>query len=96
MNSPSPDWTAVRAQLPILCQVPDNGHPLFYLDSASRPRQPQVVCDALKRYDEPGNANVHRGHFEPSAQATARASLYFYDTAEEIDRPGDIFTDTRR
>ena len=27
---------------------------------------------------------------------TARASLYFYNTEEEIDRLGEILTDTRR
>lgn len=70
--SPSsvPDWSAVRAQFPILRQVQSNGAPLLYFDSAASSQKPQPVIDALVRYYTHDNANVHRGLYELSARAT--------------------------
>ncbi len=70
MTSHIPDWRAVRAQFPILSQVQANGQPLLYFDSASSSQKPQAVIDALSRYYEHDNANVHRGLYELSARAT--------------------------
>jgi cysteine desulfurase/selenocysteine lyase len=70
MTSPSPDWSAVRAQFPILRQVQENGHPLLYFDSAASSQKPQAVIDALTHFYERDNANVHRGLYELSARAT--------------------------
>ena len=72
MTSPTPDWHAVRAQFPILSQVQANGQPLLYFDSAASSQKPQAVIDALSRYYEHDNANVHRGLYELSARATDR------------------------
>ncbi len=57
-----------------------SGHPLVYLDSAATSQKPQVVLDALAKYYERDNANVHRGIHELSRRATiayeeARAKL---------------------
>ena len=89
MTSPTPDWRAVRAQFPILSQVQANGEPLLYFDSASSSQKPQAVIDALSRYYEHDNANVHRGLYELSARATdmyeaaRRRVARFIDAEEE-------------
>lgn len=51
---------AIREQFPILHQE-INGHPLVYLDNAATSHKPRVVLDAIKRYYEWENSNVHRG-----------------------------------
>ncbi|HKB92093.1 MAG TPA: cysteine desulfurase [Opitutaceae bacterium] len=80
-----------RGDFPILHQTV-RGKPLVYLDSAATSQKPQVVIDALVRYYQHDNANVHRGLHELSTRATqayegARGRVaQFLDasTAEEI------------
>ena len=86
--SSTPDWSAVRAQFPILSQVQSNGQPLIYLDNAASSQKPQAVIDALVRYYTHDNANVHRGLYELSARATdqyerARGRVAQFIGAEE-------------
>ena len=64
------DWAALRADFPILDQKV-NGHPLIYFDNAATSQKPRAVIDALSRYYERDNANVHRGIHELSNRATA-------------------------
>jgi cysteine desulfurase/selenocysteine lyase len=53
----------VRADFPILQQTV-HGKPLVYLDNAATSQKPRVVIDAIVRYYEGTNANIHRGvHF---------------------------------
>jgi cysteine desulfurase/selenocysteine lyase len=53
----------VRRDFPILAQRV-RGKDLVYLDNAATSQKPQVVIDAISRYYEQGNANIHRGvHF---------------------------------
>ncbi len=53
----------VRRDFPILHQQV-HGHPLVYLDNAATSQKPRAVIDAISRYYESGNANIHRGvHF---------------------------------
>jgi len=59
----------IRADFPILRQSM-NGRPLVYLDSAATSQKPQIVIDALVRYYEQYNANVHRGIYRIAEQAT--------------------------
>ncbi|MFC5647677.1 cysteine desulfurase [Paenibacillus solisilvae] len=47
-----------------------NGHPLTYLDSAASSQKPIQVIEAIKRYYERDNANVHRGVHTLSSRAT--------------------------
>ena len=47
------------------------GRPLVYLDSAATTQKPRVVLDALARYYTHGNANIHRGVYVLSEEATA-------------------------
>ena len=60
---------AIREQFPILHQE-INGHPLVYLDSAATSQKPRSVIDAVNRYYELDNANVHRGVHTLGSRAT--------------------------
>lgn len=54
------DVHQVRTQFPILTQKV-NGKPLVYFDNGATSQKPQVVIDAIARYYEEINANIHRG-----------------------------------
>src|SRR6058998_3396185 len=64
------DWEALRSDFPVLHQKV-HGHPLIYFDNAATSQKPRAVLDALRRYYERDNANVHRGIHELSNRATA-------------------------
>jgi len=64
------DVERVRADFPILFQ-PVHGKPLIYLDSAASSQKPAAVIDALDAYYRTSNANIHRGVYWLSEQATA-------------------------
>ena len=66
----APEWAKVRDDFPILAQSV-RGHPLIYFDNAATSQKPRVVIDALRRFYETDNANVHRGLHELSSRATA-------------------------
>jgi cysteine desulfurase/selenocysteine lyase len=66
----TPDWSALRADFPILDQQV-HGQPLLYFDNAATTQKPRAMLDALRRYYERDNANVHRGIHELSNRATA-------------------------
>ncbi len=59
----------VRKDFPLLEQLV-NGYPLAYLDTAATSQKPGVVIDALDDYYRRYNANVHRGVYQLSEQAT--------------------------
>ncbi|WP_028594202.1 cysteine desulfurase [Paenibacillus assamensis] len=59
----------LREQFPILHQNV-NGHPLVYLDSAASSQKPRSVIDAVRKYYEWDNANVHRGVHTLGSRAT--------------------------
>jgi cysteine desulfurase/selenocysteine lyase len=63
------DVSARRAEFPALDQLV-HGHPLVYLDNAATTQKPRSVIDALVRYYEHDNANVHRGVHTLSERAT--------------------------
>src|SRR5438094_6593126 len=63
------DWESLRADFPILHQKV-HGHALIYFDNAATSQKPRVVIDALRRYYEHENANVHRGLHMLSSRAT--------------------------
>jgi cysteine desulfurase/selenocysteine lyase len=80
------DVEAIRADFPIL-QRCVNGHPLVYLDNAATSQKPRQVIDALVRYYEFTNANVHRGLHTLAEEATeayesARAKVARFIGAE--------------
>jgi len=59
----------IRNDFPILSST-NRGEPLIYLDSAATTQKPQHVIDAVSAFYETKNANVHRGIYELSEQAT--------------------------
>ncbi|MCL6499004.1 MAG: phage major capsid protein [Firmicutes bacterium] len=59
----------VRADFPLLQRSVD-GKPLVYLDSAATSQKPRAVLEALQRYYEEYNANVHRGLYRIAERAT--------------------------
>ena len=67
--SPVLDVAAIRADFPALDQL-IHGRPLVYLDNAATTQKPRAVLDAMRRYYEQDNANVHRGVHTLSERAT--------------------------
>jgi cysteine desulfurase/selenocysteine lyase len=59
----------VRADFPILSRERD-GVPIVYLDSAATSQKPSAVIEAIDSYYRRSNANVHRGVYELSQEAT--------------------------
>jgi cysteine desulfurase/selenocysteine lyase len=85
------DITAIRSQFPAL-QQQVNGKPLAYLDNAATTQKPQRVIDAISRYYEHDNANIHRGVHALSLRATATYENARSDIASFLgaDRPEEI------
>jgi cysteine desulfurase / selenocysteine lyase len=63
------DPIALKAEFPILHQN-INDHPLVYLDNGATTQKPRSVIEAVKRYYEWDNANVHRGVHTLGSRAT--------------------------
>ena len=63
------DIQKIRADFPILSQK-INGKPLVYFDNAATSQKPQVVIDAISKYYQKINANIHRGVHTLSQLAT--------------------------
>jgi cysteine desulfurase/selenocysteine lyase len=59
----------IRADFPILGQTV-HGKPLTFLDSAASAQKPQAVIDAISNLYETGYANIHRGIYKLSQDAT--------------------------
>ena len=59
----------VRRDFPLL-ERDMNGKPLVFLDSAASSQKPRVVIDAIQKYYEEQHANVHRGVYSLSQEAT--------------------------
>jgi cysteine desulfurase/selenocysteine lyase len=81
----------IRQDFPVLRQKV-YGKPLVYLDNAATTQKPQCVIDALSRYYSSENANIHRGIYYLSEQAThayenvrAKVQRFIHaEAAEEI------------
>ena len=85
------DVEKVRADFPILRQHA-YGRPLVYLDNAATSQKPKAVMDAIVRYYEQDNANIHRGVHYLSVRATeefeaARRTVQLFLNAA---RPSEI------
>ena len=89
------DIERVRADFPILDQKV-HGHDLVYFDNAATSQKPRVVIDALTRYYEHDNANVHRGIHELSNRASAAYEASRARTAKFLNaRSADEIVFTR-
>ena len=65
-----PDLNHLRKEFPLLRRRVD-GKPLVYLDSAATSQKPAAVLDAIRRFYETSNANVHRSIHTVGEEATA-------------------------
>ncbi|MBK7949524.1 MAG: cysteine desulfurase [Deltaproteobacteria bacterium] len=65
------DVASIRKDFPIL-GTRMRGKPLCYLDSAASAQKPQVVIDAISDFYSRHYANIHRGVYQLSADATRR------------------------
>lgn len=64
------DVERVRRDFPILHTTNSIGKPLVYLDNGATTQKPRAVIDRITRYYERENANIHRGVYELSQNAT--------------------------
>ncbi|MFN3446582.1 MAG: SufS family cysteine desulfurase [Bacteroidia bacterium] len=80
----------IRAQFPILHQEV-NGKPLVYFDNAATTQKPKQVIDALQRYYELDNANIHRAAHTLASrstdyfEATRKTIQQFINAKEEVE-----------
>jgi cysteine desulfurase/selenocysteine lyase len=72
---------SIRTQFPILHQQV-NGKPLVYFDNAATTQKPLRVINALKKYYEADNANIHRA----AHTLAARSTEYFEHTRKTIQQ----------
>ena len=94
------DVERVRRDFPILDREV-RGRPLVYLDNAATTQKPRPVLEALARYYASENANIHRGVYALSQQATdayegARGKVAcFLNAAEPAEiGPGVVLSNT--
>ncbi|MBN4076586.1 aminotransferase class V-fold PLP-dependent enzyme, partial [Gemmatimonas aurantiaca] len=88
------DVEAIRADFPILSRKV-NGHPLVFLDSAASSQKPNQVIDKLSKYYQRHHANIHRGMYTLSLEATEMYEIARKDAARFIgakDPSSVIFT----
>ena len=63
------DVREIREMFPLLAGTV-GGKPLVYLDNAATTQKPRAVLDTLSRYYAAENANIHRGVYQLSQNAT--------------------------
>ena len=64
------DVERIRRDFPVLATSVNN-KPLVYLDSGASAQMPQSVIDRINHYHQYEHANIHRGVYQLSEQATA-------------------------
>jgi len=64
------DVARIRQDFPLLARK-ERGHVLAYLDSAASSQKPQCVIDTIAHYYRGQHANIHRGVYRLSEEATA-------------------------
>ncbi len=88
--TPAPyDTAAIRADFPIFREKM-YGKPLVFLDTAASAQKPQSVIDTITRLYETGYANIHRGVYKLSQEATEQ-----YETTRETVRAFINAADTK-
>ncbi len=83
------NYKEIKKDFPIL-QTKMNGKPLVFLDSAASSQKPQKVIDAFTDYYRCRNANIHRGAYRLSYEATdlyelTRIKIKEFINAEESE-----------
>lgn len=79
----------IRSQFPILYQQV-NGKPLIYFDNAATTQKPKAVIDALAKYYNTDNANIHRAAHTLAARSTdffeaTRKTVQQFINAREVE-----------
>ena len=74
----------IRKDFPLLA-AHVNGHPLVYLDNAATTQKPAAVINAMTRYYEADNANVHRAAHALAERATVAMEQARTDVARFIN-----------
>lgn len=64
------DVHRIRTDFPIFQRTVRDGKPLVYLDSAATSQKPASVIEALAGFYRTSNANIHRGIYELSEEAS--------------------------
>ncbi|MEX2588336.1 MAG: cysteine desulfurase [Actinomycetota bacterium] len=88
------DAQSIREDFPVLNQQV-NGHPLVYLDNGATSQRPRAVTEAVSRFDEHDNSNVHRSVHTLGQRATDLFEGARTKVAELLGAPSDrsvIFT----
>ncbi|MCE9600382.1 MAG: cysteine desulfurase [Spirochaetia bacterium] len=88
------DYQTIKKDFPLL-QTKMNGKPLVFLDSAASSQKPQRVIDAFEDYYRCRNANIHRGAYRLSYEATDLYDATRSKMAVFLNAPGSetiIFT----
>jgi cysteine desulfurase/selenocysteine lyase len=88
------DVDVVRRDFPILSREVD-GKPLVYLDNAATSQKPQSVINAISDYYSRYNANIHRGVYSISIEASEAYENAKLKVKEFINASGEkeiIFT----
>jgi cysteine desulfurase/selenocysteine lyase len=80
------DVARIRNDFPIL-EREVYGHPLVYFDNAATSQKPRQVIDALTRYYETSNANIHRAVHRLGEEATAEYEGVRSKVANFINAP---------
>ncbi|MEO9254648.1 MAG: cysteine desulfurase [Tepidiformaceae bacterium] len=85
------DIERIRTDFPILGETV-HGHPLVYLDNAATTQKPRAVIDAIVRYYETTNANIHRGIHTLAVRATEQYEAARVKAARQIvaTNPSDV------
>ena len=76
---PPLDIARIRADFPLLSREM-NGKPIVFLDSAASSQKPSQVIEAMDHYYRYQHANVHRGVYQLSQEATTA----FEDVREKV------------
>jgi len=71
------DALEIRKDFPVLDQQV-NGHPLVYLDNGATSQRPRQVIEAIRRFYEQDNSNVHR-----SVHTLGQRATVLYEGARE-------------
>lgn len=79
----------LRAQFPLLEQR-THGRPLAYLDNAASTQKPRAVIDALADYYRHRHANIHRGAYQLSQEATAQYEAARARVAAFLNAPDPV------
>src|SRR5262245_29561670 len=85
-ESASLNVAEIRQNFPIL-QKKVHGKDLVYLDNGATTQKPHQVIEATTHFYETQNANIHRGNYDLSLQATAAYEKARETVARFINAP---------